>query len=107
MLSAAGFRPDVPNKTLTIMPSAPGEFRIPWVAVSGFGTISRMGQTLSVSCAYGQLELKALKLGRPATSVRMRTRTFAARTTATEGGVTVEFVAPVIVRAVETLEIHD
>jgi hypothetical protein len=56
MLAATGFKPDMPNKTLAIVPGAPGDFRAPWVMASGFGTISSTGQTLSIHCAYGTLE---------------------------------------------------
>ena len=107
MLAAAGFKPDVPNKTLTVMPSAPGDFRVPWVTVSGFGTISRTGQTLSVLCADGQLELKTLELRKTARSVRIGVHTFTARADSTGEKATFEFSTPVIVGPGETLEIDD
>jgi uncharacterized protein (DUF608 family) len=107
MLAAAGFKPDLPNKSLTLMPAAPGDFRIPWATASGFGTISRAGQTLSVSCAQGQLEMSALKLRQHAKSIRLSGRNVASAATATESGVKLEFSKPVIVRASEALEIAE
>lgn len=107
MLAAAGFKPDLPNKTLAVMPAAPGDFRIPWVTASGFGTLSRTGQTLSISCAQGQLELSALKFRQPAKSIRMGARNLASATSRAEGGVIHEFSNPVIVRTAEALEIAE
>lgn len=105
MLAAAGFKPDVPNKSLTLMPTAPGDFRIPWVTASGFGTLSRAGQALSLSCAHGQLELRALKLRRPVRAIQLRGRNIASASTATESGFEIKFSSPVIVNASDDLEI--
>jgi uncharacterized protein (DUF608 family) len=106
MLAATGFKPDMPNKSLAIMPGANGDFRAPWATASGFGTISRTGQTHSIHCAYGTLELKALRLREPTKLVQIGSRTFAVVTTATEGGVAIGFPTPVRVTAGETLDVH-
>jgi hypothetical protein len=71
MLAAAGFKPDRPNKSLTLIPVAPGGFRIPWVTASGFGTLSHAAQTLSLASAQGQLELNSVQLRRPAKAIRL------------------------------------
>ncbi len=107
MLAAAGFKPDLPNRSLTFTPAAPGNFRIPWVTASAFGTLSRAGQTLSLSCNQGQLELSALILREPAKSIRIGGRDVPSGASATESGVKVKFARPVIVRASEALEIAE
>ena len=105
MLAATGFKPDVPNQTLAIAPAAAGDFRAPWVTASGFGTISRVGRTLSIHCASGTLGLKTLKLSMEARSARMGAQTLAAHTTKTSEGVTLEFLSPVTLAASQTLSI--
>jgi uncharacterized protein (DUF608 family) len=105
LLAATGFKPDVPNKTLAIVPTVAGRFRAPWVTASGFGTISRAGQTLSIHCAYGALELKYLKLQMAAQSARIGAHTLATRTTKTNEGSTVEFLTYVSLTANQTLVI--
>jgi uncharacterized protein (DUF608 family) len=105
MLAAAGFKPDLSKKTLALMPAAPGDFRVPWVTASGFGTLSRAGQTLSLSCAHGQLELSALKLRQHAESIRLGGRNLVSAISREEGGVIHKFSKPVIVRAAEALQI--
>jgi uncharacterized protein (DUF608 family) len=107
MLAAAGFKPDRPNKSLTLMPAAPGDFRIPWVTASGFGTLSRRGQVLSLASAHGQLELNSVRLRQRANVVRLGGRNVAVATTATESGMQLRFSDPVIVRPSETLEIEE
>ena len=105
MLAATGFKPDLPNKTLAIVPAAPGDFRAPWVTSSGFGTISRTGQILSIHCAYGTLDLRTLKLQMNARSARMDGKTLVTRATKTGEGVTLEFSRTVSLTANRTLEI--
>jgi hypothetical protein len=62
LLAATGFKPDVPAQALTIAPTAPGDFQAPWAMPSGFGRISRRNQALTVSCEYGTLTFKTLKV---------------------------------------------
>ena len=49
LITATGFKPDVPRQTLAVAPTAPGDFHAPWATASGFGKISRSRQTLSVA----------------------------------------------------------
>lgn len=107
MLAAAGFKPDAPSKCLTLMPTAPGDFRIPWVTASGFGTLSRAGQALSLACVQGQLELGALKLRQQAKSVRLGGRTVPVTVTAAENGILHQLSSSVNVSASEKLEITE
>lgn len=104
MLAAAGFKPDVPNETLAVMPTAPGEFRTPWVMASGFGTISRSGRALSIYCASGTLKLKSLKVP-AAGSARIGTQELAVNISAADGGVTIEFSPPLLLNADQTLTV--
>ena len=103
MLAATGFKPNLPSKSLTLIPTVPGDFRAPWVTASGFGSIGRSGQTLSIHCAYGTLELKSLKLQIPPKSARIGALTLAASTTTSEDAAIVEFSNPLILTANQTL----
>jgi len=109
MLAAAGFRPDVPNRSLTLMPAAPGDFRIPWITASGFGTLSRTDQLLSLACAQGQLELMGLRLHHQPRSIRLggRELAVAAAANTAESGTHVSFSTPVIVRPSQALQIAE
>ena len=44
LLAATGFKPDLPNQTISILPKVDGNFHAPWVTMSGFGTIRRDGR---------------------------------------------------------------
>ncbi len=57
LLAATGFKPDLYQKSLAIMPTVPGNFHAPWVTARGYGTVRRTGGNLSLVCVYGQLEL--------------------------------------------------
>jgi len=103
MLAATGFKPDFPNKTLAVMPAAPGDFRAPWVTASALGTISRSGTALSIHCASGKLDLKSLKLRMPAHSARIGAHTLDTAITAAEDGTIIEFSAPLSLTADQTL----
>jgi uncharacterized protein (DUF608 family) len=105
LLAATGFKPDVPHQTLTVAPTAPGDFRAPWATASGFGTISRAGRTLSIHCAHGTLGLRTLKLAMVAQSAHIDAKPLAARPTRTGEGVTLEFAGPVTLAANQTLTI--
>jgi uncharacterized protein (DUF608 family) len=105
MLAATGFKPDMPNKTLAIVPAIAGDFHAPWVTASGFGTISLAGRALSIHCAYGTLELKTLKLRTAAHSAHIGSQALATSTKATESGATLEFLNPVTLKANQTLSI--
>ena len=105
MLAASGFKPNVPNQTLSIVPGAPGNFRAPWVTASGFGTISRTGKRMSIHCAYGTLGLRRLKLPMAAGAARIGAKPLAAHATKDGEGVKLEFSSPVSLGAGQTLTI--
>ncbi|MFZ3243702.1 MAG: GH116 family glycosyl hydrolase [Candidatus Acidiferrales bacterium] len=105
MLAATGFKPDMANAALAVMPSAPGDFRAPWVTAWGFGTISRSGRSLSIHCESGRLELKSLKLRMAAQSARVGERPLAPTVTSIEDGAMVEFSTPLSLAANQTLTI--
>ena len=103
LLAATGFKPDMPNQSLTIIPAAPGDFRAPWATASGFGTISRTGRALSIHCAYGVLELRYLKLRLAPLSIRVETSILAASIATAEDSAIVEFSTPISIRADQAL----
>jgi glycogen debranching enzyme len=105
MLAATGFKPDAANKSLAVLPAVPGDFRAPWVTASGFGSVSRKGQTLSIHCAYGKLEVNSLKLRSGPQSIRIGAKTPATRTTKAAGGILLEFSSPLSLAAGQTLSI--
>ena len=105
MLAASGFKPDVPNQALAILPGAHGDFHAPWVTASGFGTIARKAQSLSIHCAYGALDLKSLKLRMPAQSARIGATTLNARATKEADSVILDFSSPISLAAGQTMTI--
>ena len=105
MLAASGFKPDVPNRALAIVPAAPGDFHAPWVTASGFGTIRRAGGTLSIHCVWGKIDLKRLQLGMAATSARVGERALAAHSTKSGQGVMLEFSSLLSLAAGQTLSV--
>jgi uncharacterized protein (DUF608 family) len=105
LLASTGFKPDLPNKTISIVPSVAGDFHAPWVTASGFGSISRKGRTLSIHCSYGSLGFTTLKLQTAAKSARIGERTLATRATTTAEGATLEFSTGVALTANQTLTI--
>ena len=105
LLAATGFKPDMSKRSLAIVPQAPGDFRAPWATSSGFGTIARVGRTLSIHCVDGVLELQSLKLAAAPQSIRVGDRTLATRIASTANGATVELSAPYSLTANQTLTI--
>jgi uncharacterized protein (DUF608 family) len=103
MLAATGFKPDAANKSLAVIPTVPGDFRAPWVTASGFGSISRNGQTLSIHCACGKLEVNSLKLQSEPQSIRIGAKTLATRSTKSADGILLEFSGPLSLTADQTL----
>jgi hypothetical protein len=106
MLAATGFRPDLPNGTLTIMPNAPGDFHAPWVTASGFGTIVKSDRALSIRCVYGKLDLKVLKLRIDAKSAQIGSQTLKTSMTRSGNEVAVEFSTPLSLAADQTLTVQ-
>ena len=105
MLAAAGFKPDVPNQSLTLRPAAPGSFRAPWVMSSGFGTVIRNGRSLALYCAQGALDLKVLHLPAAMMTARIGRNDLKAHLTQSSDGTTIEFEKLVRLGSGETLTI--
>jgi len=105
LLAATGFKPDLPNETLTMIPTVPGDFRAPWVTSSGFGTICRTGRSLSISCAYGELRFASLKLDVAEPRARLGNEALSARTTVKDSLTTMKFNVPIVLRADRVLTI--
>ena len=103
LLAATGFKPDVPNQSLALLPSAPGDFHAPWATASGFGTVRRAGGALRIHCAYGKLDLKRLMLNKAPQSARLGTRSLPIHVATTGEGTTVEFSTPFSLAADQTL----
>jgi hypothetical protein len=105
MLAATGFKPDAAHKSLGVVPAVPGDFRAPWVTAWGFGRISRKGQTLSIHCAYGKLDVNSLKLRSDPQSIRIGGEALATRTKKAADVITLEFSSPLSLVAGQTLSI--
>jgi len=106
LLAATGFKPDVPNKALAIVPAAPGDFHAPWVTASGFGTIRREGRSLSIYCAFGKLDLRTLKVPMAAKSARIDAQPLATSIILVEDGAAIEFSTLASIAASKTLVIQ-
>jgi len=103
LLAATGFKPDLANRTLALLPAVPGDFRAPWATATGYGSIVQSGRTLAVHCAQGKLEFSRLKLKGEAGSARLDATPLATRAVKAEDGVTLEFSPAVVVNAGKTL----
>ena len=101
LLAATGFKPDWPAQTLGLLPTAPGDFRAPWVTASGFGTLSRSGGTLTIDCQSGSLGFKKLQVNVPAAkpAVRLAGRSVSVTVTREDGLTTLEFARPISIHA--------
>ena len=107
MITATGFKPDVPRQTLALAPMAPGDFHAPWVTASGFGNISRKRDVLSIACASGKLSFKKLKVSvaNPKPRVQLAGRMVNCKATR-QGTVTaVEFEQPLSIEAGQILTV--
>jgi len=107
MTMATGFKPDVPRQTLAVMPKAPGDFYAPWALASGFGKISRSGESLSVACAWGKLTFKKLQVNVANAKLTVVLAGRAIESTAWRRGTvtTLEFAQPVSIEAGQTLTV--
>ena len=61
LLAATGFKPDWPNRILTLTPTVSGNFHAPWATASGFGTVRRTDGKIVLTCVEGNLEFQRLK----------------------------------------------
>ena len=107
LLAATGFKPNLPDKTLTIIPGIPVDFHAPWVTASGFGTISRTGKTLKVSCQYGILNFQKLKLSLTNPSVRIDERLLSLQSSSKDAITTLRFTDSVSIKAGQTMTIQN
>jgi len=107
LITATGFKPDVPREMLAIAPTVPGDFHAPWVTGSGFGKLGRKGQTLSVACAAGKLTFKKLQvnLANPKPAVLLAGRPVAGAATRQGAITTIEFAQPVTIETGQTLTV--
>jgi uncharacterized protein (DUF608 family) len=96
LLAATGFKPDVPNKSLGLAPPVPGDFHAPWVTASGYGSIRRAGQTLTITCTSGALELKRLKTEPEIQSIELNGRRLDAHIGTGHDAGTIEFTTPIL-----------
>ena len=106
LLAATGFKPDAPNKTLSILPSIPGDFHAPWVTAEGFGTIARTGKALSISCINGSLHFQSLRLPLPNRSARIGARHISSTATSDDHVSTLKFATPVALAPNQTLTLE-
>jgi uncharacterized protein (DUF608 family) len=107
LIAATGFKPDVPRQTLTVAPTVPGDFHAPWATASGFGTLRRSRQGLSIVCVSGKLSFKKLQvnLANAKPAVQLGGRPLASQS-ARQGNVTViEFAQQVSIGAGQTLTV--
>jgi uncharacterized protein (DUF608 family) len=105
LLAATGFMPDVPHESLTLMPTAPGDFHAPWVTASGFGSIRREGERLSIACTSGELKVKRLRVAKTPRQVRIDGRTLRAQMHQEGAATAVELDEAVHLRAGGMLEL--
>jgi hypothetical protein len=105
LLAATGFKPDVPNKSLGLAPTVPGDFHAPWVTASGYGSIRRAGRTLAITCTSGALELKRLKTEPQIQSIELNGRRLDARIGTDHDAGTIEFTAPILLREGDELSL--
>jgi len=101
LLAATGFKPDMPAQTLTITPTVLVDFHAPWAMASGFGQISRKGNSLTVECQSGSLSFKKLtvNVGGNHPTVRLAGRKMETKATRDGGVVTLEFAQAVTLQA--------
>jgi uncharacterized protein (DUF608 family) len=107
LLAATGFKPDLPAKTLTLAPTAPGDFHAPWATSRGFGRISRRGRTLEVKCTAGSIGFQTLRTNVPAATHGARVAGHApAQKTHRAGDMTIiTFNDPLLLKAGQTLTV--
>jgi len=103
LLAATGFKPNMPDKTLTLIPKISGDFHAPWITASGFGTIDRTGKVLKVSCNYGLLNFQNLILGMTSPSVKIDNHILNFHSTSKDAVTTLSFTEQVSINAGQIL----
>ncbi len=107
LLAATGFKPDLPNKCLEIVPKVSGNFHAPWVTANAYGTIRRKGQELSVKCFSGSLEVSQLKLSPAARSIRLNGRPLGVQVTKSIDAVLFDFNSPIAINVNSTISVSE
>ena len=107
LLAATGFKPDLANKCLEIMPKVSGDFHAPWVTAYAYGTIRRTGQELSVKCLSGSLEVSRLKLSPAAKSIRQNGRPLEVQVTKSFDAVLFDFKSPIAIGLNSTISVSE
>ncbi len=105
LLAATGFKPDRPSKSLALLPKIEGNFHAPWVTPTGFGTLRRNGETLSLHCVSGELELASLTVPAPAISLRLNNARLDTTETHLETGIRFTLTKPIRILTGQTLSI--
>jgi uncharacterized protein (DUF608 family) len=107
MLAATGFKPDLPHASLEISPKAPGDFHAPWVTARAYGIIRRSGRTLSLTCASGTLQIKRIKTGAAAHSVRLNGRPLIVDAMKCKNTIIFDFKSPITLSANNEISIRE
>ncbi|HVH85083.1 MAG TPA: GH116 family glycosyl hydrolase, partial [Terriglobales bacterium] len=104
MISATGFKPDVPRQMLSLLPNARGDFHAPWATASGFGTVGRRAQMLSLHCAFGKISFAKVQVNLTSPSLKAKLEGRALQSTQSAEGevITIEFAQPISVQAGQT-----
>jgi len=95
MLAATGFKPDLPDGALQVIPKVPGDFHAPWVTAAAYGTIQRTHRTIAIHCVSGKLELKRLKTVPTARSVSLNSHVLQSHVTRNDNAAVFEFPSPI------------
>ena len=107
MLAVTGFKPDLPNKCIEIMPKVSGDFHAPWVTAYAYGTIQRKGKELSVQCISGSLEVSRLKLSPAARSIWLNGRPLEIQVTKSFDAVLFDFKSPIAIGVNSTISVSE
>ncbi len=107
MLAATGFKPDLPNRTLQVIPKVPGDFHAPWVTAAAYGTIHRTGRRISIHCVSGKLELKRLKTVPTARSVSLNNHVLQSHITRSDNAAVLEFPSLIALAEDSTISISE
>jgi hypothetical protein len=108
LLASTGFKPDVPNGSLTIAPPKGLKgLRAPWFHSTAWGKLSGTGKRVDLNVVGGKLELTRLRLGVPSETARVRRNgtTIAAVPASENGLLTLAFAEPLVLSAGDSLAV--
>lgn len=109
LLSASGFKVDVPQAKLTFMPDlTDGPVSAPWFSSTGWGGFVIQKNACSLTLAAGQVSFKtlALSLEPGKCSVKVNGKSVAASMTKTDGGMLVAFDNEITLKEGDSLSIN-